>query len=120
MEKYPRRDRIACGVARQVGRGDLLERGHRRRPRKVPPRKTGSYRLRARCRIRMGEAMVRLRKYVASRAKKSDLARVQEGEMLLAPLLDAMAKLKAEAKTRATKRTKPAEDPAPKPEAPPA
>jgi len=54
------------------------------------------------------EAMVRLRKYVGSRAKKSDTARVQEGEKLLAPLLEVVAKLKAEAKTRATKRSKPA------------
>jgi len=52
------------------------------------------------------EAMIRLRKYVASRAKKSDIERVKEGEALLAPLLVVMAKLKAEAKTRATKRGK--------------
>jgi len=51
------------------------------------------------------ELMPRLRRYVASRAKASDTARIAEGKELLAPLLDAMARLKATAALRATKRT---------------
>ncbi|WP_170229886.1 hypothetical protein [Polyangium fumosum] len=50
------------------------------------------------------ELMVRLRRYVSSRAKRSDAARIQEGKMLLAPLLDAMAKLRAGAAARATRK----------------
>ncbi|MDI1447475.1 hypothetical protein [Polyangium sp. 6x1] len=50
------------------------------------------------------ELMVRLRQYVASRAKRSDLARMQEGKALLAPLLDAMGKLRTEAAARATRK----------------
>jgi hypothetical protein len=50
------------------------------------------------------ELMPRLRRYVASRAKASDTARVAEGKEMLAPLLDAMARLKATAALRATKR----------------
>jgi hypothetical protein len=50
------------------------------------------------------ELMVRLRRYVSSRAKRSDTAKIQEGKVLLAPLLDAMAKLRAEAAARATRR----------------
>ncbi|MDI1480157.1 hypothetical protein [Polyangium sp. y55x31] len=50
------------------------------------------------------ELMVRLRRYVASRAKRSDAARIQDGKKLLAPLLDAMAKLRAESAARATRK----------------
>jgi hypothetical protein len=50
------------------------------------------------------EAMVRLRRYVGSRAKRSDTARVAEGKELLAPLLDALAQLRSEAASRATRR----------------
>ncbi|MDI3291793.1 hypothetical protein [Polyangium sp. 15x6] len=50
------------------------------------------------------ELMVRLRRYVGSRAKRSDAARIQEGKKLLAPLLDAMAKLRAESAARATRK----------------
>ncbi|MDI1479169.1 hypothetical protein [Polyangium sp. y55x31] len=50
------------------------------------------------------EVMVRLRRYVASRAKRSDLARILEGKALLAPLLDAMARLRAEAAARAARK----------------
>lgn len=50
------------------------------------------------------ELMVRLRRYVSSRAKRSDTARIQEGKALLAPLLDAMARLRAEAAARATRK----------------
>ncbi|MRG93612.1 hypothetical protein [Polyangium spumosum] len=52
------------------------------------------------------ELMVRLRRYVSSRAKRSETARLQEGKTLLAPLLDAMAKLRAEAAARATRKSK--------------
>lgn len=50
------------------------------------------------------ELCVRLRRYVGSRAKASDKARVTEGKALIAPLLDAVAKLRALAATRATLR----------------
>jgi len=50
------------------------------------------------------EICVRLRRYVGSRAKSSDKARVAEGKVLLAPLLDEMAKLRALAAARATHR----------------
>lgn len=50
------------------------------------------------------EICVRLRRYVGSRAKSSDKARVAEGRVLLAPLLDEMARLRATAAARATAR----------------
>lgn len=50
------------------------------------------------------EICVRLRRYVGSRANSSDKARVAEGKTLLAPLLDAMARLRATAAARATIR----------------
>lgn len=50
------------------------------------------------------ELCVRLRRYVASRARSSDKVRVAEGKALLAPLLDAMARLRATAAARATLR----------------
>lgn len=50
------------------------------------------------------ETFVRLRKYIGSRAKKSDTARIQEGEVLLAPLLDTLKKMGALAASRATRR----------------
>ena len=50
------------------------------------------------------ELCVRLRRYVSSRAKPSDKARVAEGKALLAPILDAVAKLRALAAARATAR----------------
>lgn len=50
------------------------------------------------------ELFVRLRRYVSSRAKRSDTARIQEGKALLAPLLDVLGKLKAQAAARATRR----------------
>jgi hypothetical protein len=55
------------------------------------------------------ELFVRLRRYVASRAKRSDHARIQEGKTLLAPLLDVLAKLNAQAAARATRRKNVAE-----------
>lgn len=50
------------------------------------------------------ELCVRLRRYIASRAKSSDKARIAEGKTLLAPVLDAVARLRATAATRATLR----------------
>jgi len=62
------------------------------------------------------ELFVRLRRYVASRAKRSDTARLQEGKTLLAPLLDVLNKLNAQAAARATRQrntTEPNTPPAP-------
>lgn len=50
------------------------------------------------------DLMVRLRKYVASRAKRTDIARIAEGKELTKPLLDAIQKLRATAAARATRR----------------
>lgn len=50
------------------------------------------------------EVCVLLRRYVGSRARSSDKARVAEGKTLLAPLLDELAKLHASAAARATIR----------------
>lgn len=50
------------------------------------------------------ELAVRLRRYVQSRASRSDKERVAEGERLLAPLLNALKKMKAEQQARATRR----------------
>ena len=52
------------------------------------------------------ELMLRLRRYVASRAKRSEKEKVAEGKELLAPLLNCLAKLRAEAKARATRKGK--------------
>jgi hypothetical protein len=52
------------------------------------------------------DLMVRLRRYVASRAKRTDIARIAEGTELIKPLLDAIQKLRATAAARATRRTK--------------
>jgi hypothetical protein len=52
------------------------------------------------------ELFVRLRRYVASRAKRGDTARIQEGKELLAPLLDVLGRLKAQAAARETRREK--------------
>lgn len=52
------------------------------------------------------DLMVRLRRYVGSRAKRRDTLRILEGKELLRPLLDTLAKLEADAAARATRRTK--------------
>lgn len=52
------------------------------------------------------ELMQRLRRYVSSRAKASEKARIAEGKELLVPLLDAKTRLKATAAARATSREK--------------
>jgi hypothetical protein len=50
------------------------------------------------------DLMVRLRRYIDSRAERTDAARIAEGKALLQPLLDAVQKLKADAAARATRR----------------
>jgi hypothetical protein len=50
------------------------------------------------------EIMVRLRKYVSSRAKKGDTARILEGRQLLAPLLEKLAQMGSQSASRATRR----------------
>lgn len=50
------------------------------------------------------ETFTRLRKYVASRAKKTDVERIREGETLLAPLMLVLKQMAATAAARATKR----------------
>jgi len=50
------------------------------------------------------ELFVRLRRYVSSRAKRTDSARIQEGKTLLAPLLDVLVKMKAQSAARATRK----------------
>jgi hypothetical protein len=52
------------------------------------------------------DVVMRLRKYVASRAPAGDLEKAHENKELLRPLDEAMAKEKALAKARATRRTK--------------
>ena len=69
------------------------------------------------------DLMVRLRRYVGSRAKRTDTDRLDEGKALLRPLLEALVKLRTDAATRATRRAgkppAPLEAPA-SPAAPPA
>lgn len=50
------------------------------------------------------ELFVRLRRYVASRAKRSETDRIKEGKALLAPLLGVLAKLNARSAARATRK----------------
>jgi hypothetical protein len=50
------------------------------------------------------ELFVRLRRYIASRAKRSDTVRIQEGKSLLAPLLNVLAQKNALASARQTRR----------------
>lgn len=52
------------------------------------------------------DVVTRLRKYIASRAPAGDLEKAHENKELLRPLDEAMAKEKALAKSRATRRTK--------------
>lgn len=63
------------------------------------------------------DLMMRLRRYMDSRAKKTDAVRIAESNALLKPLLDALQKQKADAAARATRRSKKA-DPSPSKEAP--
>src|SRR5262249_6442459 len=48
------------------------------------------------------DLMVRLRLYIASRARRTDKARIEEGHALLRPLLDVIARTRTVAATRAT------------------
>ena len=50
------------------------------------------------------DLIVRLRRYIESRAPRTDAVKVAEGKALLKPLLDAIQKLKADAAARATRR----------------
>jgi hypothetical protein len=59
------------------------------------------------------DLMVRLRRYVGSRARRTDTARLREGKELLKPLLDTLAKLRADAAARATRRAAKGVEPAP-------
>lgn len=52
------------------------------------------------------DTMVRLRRYIGSRARRNDATRKREGQELLTELLDALAKLRAAAAARATRREK--------------
>jgi peptidoglycan hydrolase CwlO-like protein len=73
------------------------------------------------------DVMRRLRKYVEARASADDLEKQEEGKVLLAPLLDALKKMHADAAARTTRRgsgkkraakaaeTKPAEARSPEP-----
>lgn len=55
------------------------------------------------------DAMVRFRKYVESRATKRDKARYEEGQKLLAPLLDELARIKTERLAKETREKHAAE-----------
>ena len=50
------------------------------------------------------DVMVRLRKYIDSRAPRRDTVKVAQGRALLAPLLDMLSKEKAEERARATRK----------------
>ncbi len=50
------------------------------------------------------DVMFRLRKYVDSRAARTDKVKVAQGKALLAPLLDMLAKAKAEERARGTRK----------------
>jgi hypothetical protein len=50
------------------------------------------------------DVIARLRRYIGSRAARTDRVKQAEGEQLIAPVLDALAKARAEAKARATRK----------------
>jgi hypothetical protein len=52
------------------------------------------------------DVMLRLRKYIGSRASRKDKAKIAEGEALLKPLLDALKKARADQAARATRNAK--------------
>jgi len=52
------------------------------------------------------DVVLRLRRYVDSRASRTDKARIAEGKQLLAPLLDAMKKVRTERAARATRASR--------------
>jgi hypothetical protein len=51
------------------------------------------------------DLMIRLRKYMGSRASRTDFVRISETRALLKPLLGALDKMKSDAAARAAKRT---------------
>lgn len=59
------------------------------------------------------DVMLRLRHYIAGRAKRGDVEKQNEGRKLLEPLLSAVKKLRTDAETRATRRLKKAGGQAP-------
>jgi hypothetical protein len=59
------------------------------------------------------DVMLRLRHYIAGRAKRDDVEKKNEGRKLLEPLTSAVKKLRIDAETRATLRLKKAGGPAP-------
>jgi len=65
------------------------------------------------------DVMVRLRRYIGSRAARSDKAKIAEGRTLLDPLLTMLDKAKAEKGARATRKAKAKPGPVTPPEAPP-
>lgn len=50
------------------------------------------------------DTMVRLRRYISSRAKRTDKAKIAEGRALLRPLLDELKRISTEAAARATRK----------------
>ena len=50
------------------------------------------------------DAMMRLRHHIAGRARRGDITRKVEGQTILAPLVSAIKKLRADAAARATRR----------------
>lgn len=51
------------------------------------------------------DLMIRLRKYMGSRSKRTDFVAMAESRAILRPLIDMLQKLRADAASRATKRT---------------
>ncbi len=60
------------------------------------------------------DIMLRYRHHIAGRAKRAEVQKKNEGRLLLAPLLDAVKKMRADAATRAALKAKDTEPP-PKP-----
>jgi hypothetical protein len=54
--------------------------------------------------VSFADVMFRLRRYVDSRASRSDKVKVAQGKALLAPLLDMLGKAKAEERARGTRK----------------
>lgn len=66
------------------------------------------------------DVMLRLRSYIGSRASRADKVKSAQGNLLIAPLLDALAKARAEERARGTRKEhakKKGDKPAAKPEA---
>ena len=50
------------------------------------------------------DVMTRLKRYIGSRASLKDTVKVAQGQLLIQPLLDALAKMRAEERARATRK----------------